>query len=219
MTRLTESDRRRIAQARRLAAANGHDEIREHLIGRGLLHRQYEDRELFPFALGVAQQLLGDLADLAERLGGDEGQAAEPEDDHWRDYNYACSTCGAQIGIFEGHVGGWRHYRGSGTVANPVEIFDAGHEATVTRQLQEGELQMEVPTGSFRALTARLLAWLLPRGSGRHVTMPGPEAPDPDATVIFPRIPDDGPSPADLTVFDNPPVRARPYVQGTEEDR
>ena len=39
---------------------------------------------------------------------------------------------------------------------------------------------------------ARLLAWLLPRGSGRHVTLPGPEAPDPDATVIFPRIPDDG---------------------------
>jgi len=35
----------------------------------------------------------------------DEDQADEPEDDHWRDYNYACSTCGALIGMFIGRQG------------------------------------------------------------------------------------------------------------------
>jgi hypothetical protein len=56
--------------------------------------------------------------------------AGEPEDDHWRDYNYTCKTCGAQIGMFIGRQG-WQHYRGDGTTASPVEIYDAGHEATL----------------------------------------------------------------------------------------
>lgn len=166
--RLGDDDRRRIDEARSLAACKSADELREHLTGRGLIEPgEFEGREVAPFALGVARVLLGDLAGLAERLGGDEGQAAEdagrldeirailtafdwehddrqyaleriemivavdddqadePEDD----YNYTCSTCGAQIGMFIGGQG-WEHYRGSGTAADRIEIYDAGHEAT-----------------------------------------------------------------------------------------
>jgi len=71
--RLTGADRRFIAQARALAAAGagGHDGLRGHLTGRGLMEPgEYEDREIYPFALGVARNLLDGLADLAERLGG-----------------------------------------------------------------------------------------------------------------------------------------------------
>jgi len=68
--------------------------------------------------------------------GQDDGQdqSDEPEDNHWTDYNYTCSTCGAQIGMFIGREG-WHHYRGDGTAASPVEIYDAGHEATFAKGL------------------------------------------------------------------------------------
>ena len=59
----------------------------------------------------------------------DDDQADEAEDDHWREA-YTCSACGALIGVFIGHGDGWHHYRGEGTAASPVELFDAGHEAT-----------------------------------------------------------------------------------------
>jgi len=59
----------------------------------------------------------------------DEDQDDEPEDGPMDDYDYTCSTCGAQISMFIGQAG-WRHYRGSGTAASPIEIYDAGHEVT-----------------------------------------------------------------------------------------
>ena len=69
-TRLTADDRRRIAEALDLAACATPAELREHLAGRGLIEPgEFEGREVAPFALGVAQALLADLADLAERLG------------------------------------------------------------------------------------------------------------------------------------------------------
>ena len=71
---------------------------------------EYDDRQL---ALEAIDCIVG---------SGDEDQDAEPE-------HYTCSTCGALIGMFIGRQG-WLHYRGEGTVANPVEIYDAGHEAT-----------------------------------------------------------------------------------------
>ncbi len=52
-------------------------------------------------------------------------EAAGGDDD-----TFTCSTCGALIGMFIGRQGGWLHYRGDGTTASPVEIYDAGHEAT-----------------------------------------------------------------------------------------
>ena len=68
----------------------------------------------------------------------DEDQADEPEHDHWRD-NYACTTCGALIGVFIGHGDGWHHYRGEGTAASPVELFDADHEATFGAGQEAGQ--------------------------------------------------------------------------------
>ena len=70
VTRLTDHDRLIIAKARALAATSGHDELREHLADRGLIEPGRPDGDLFPFAFGVAAHLLGNLADLAERLGG-----------------------------------------------------------------------------------------------------------------------------------------------------
>jgi hypothetical protein len=42
-----------------------------------------------------------------------------------------CWTCGADVGIFIGRGDAWLHYRGGGTVADPIELFDAGHPADV----------------------------------------------------------------------------------------
>lgn len=42
-----------------------------------------------------------------------------------------CRTCGADVGIFVGHGDAWLHYRGEGTVASPIELYDAGHPALV----------------------------------------------------------------------------------------
>jgi len=43
-----------------------------------------------------------------------------------------CTTCGALLGIFHGQQDkGWQHFRGEGTAASPVELYDAGHKAEV----------------------------------------------------------------------------------------
>lgn len=62
---------------------------------------------------------------LVDRLQGclDEDQADEDEP--------YCNRCGSPVGIFRGHGDGWHHYRGEGTTASPVELFDAGHPADV----------------------------------------------------------------------------------------
>jgi hypothetical protein len=39
-----------------------------------------------------------------------------------------CTGCGSWIGMFQG-LEGWRHFRGEGTVASPVELYDGGHDA------------------------------------------------------------------------------------------
>lgn len=59
-------------------------------------------------------------------MTGDDDQDDDGQAD---DGTYACSTCGVLIGMFIGRQG-WLHYRGDGTAASPVEIYDAGHEAT-----------------------------------------------------------------------------------------
>jgi hypothetical protein len=42
-----------------------------------------------------------------------------------------CTVCSGSVGIFHGHGDGWHHYRGEGTAASPVELFDAGHVPVV----------------------------------------------------------------------------------------
>ena len=51
----------------------------------------------------------------------------EPVDDN----EPYCITCGAKVGIFYAHGDAWLHYTGEGTVASPVELFDAGHEPVI----------------------------------------------------------------------------------------
>ena len=62
---------------------------------------------------------------MVERLNArlDEGQ-----DDDDEPY---CATCEASIGVFYAHGDAWLHYRGEGTAASPVELFDAGHEPVI----------------------------------------------------------------------------------------
>jgi hypothetical protein len=38
-----------------------------------------------------------------------------------------CVICGADAGIFLRLGLDWRHYRGDGTTAGQIELFDAGH--------------------------------------------------------------------------------------------
>jgi hypothetical protein len=74
--------------------------------------------QVFDFAL-VRDRALVDR--LSARL--DEGQ-----DDDEEPY---CSVCQASIGIFQAHGEAWIHYRGEGTAASPVELYDAGHEPAI----------------------------------------------------------------------------------------
>ena len=39
--------------------------------------------------------------------------------------------CGASVGIFLGHGKDWRHFRGEGTVASKIELYEADHTASV----------------------------------------------------------------------------------------
>ncbi len=42
-----------------------------------------------------------------------------------------CRTCDATIGVFLGHGDAWWHFRGEGTAASPVELYDLGHAPEV----------------------------------------------------------------------------------------
>ena len=77
-------------------------------------------------------RLASALEDLLAVLGpdDDEDQGDEDRDDE-DDFEPYCSACGATVGIFIGHGDAWLHYTGEGTVANPVELFDAGHAPVV----------------------------------------------------------------------------------------
>ncbi len=131
---LTDRDKRALAEARELAAVpacgirefTGEDD--GHL-GRAV-------------ALARAQILLADLAAVVERRAAADvaPEAAEPEDDEDQDDEDQddddedepfCTECGADVGIFIGHGDAWLHYTGEGTVASPVELYDAGHAPVV----------------------------------------------------------------------------------------
>jgi hypothetical protein len=42
-----------------------------------------------------------------------------------------CLVCGADVGIFLRFGLDWRHYRGDGTTAGPIELFDPGHAPVI----------------------------------------------------------------------------------------
>jgi hypothetical protein len=76
--------------------------------------------QVFDFALVRDQAMTERLLDRVDEADQD-ADVLEPY----------CSACGAPIGIFRGHGEGWHHYRGAGTIASPVKLFDAGHEPVV----------------------------------------------------------------------------------------
>lgn len=78
--------------------------------------------QVFDFALVRDRALAGRLT---AKLAEDEDQADED------DFEAYCQTCGSPVGIFLGHGDGWHHFRGEGTVASPVELYDAGHAPEV----------------------------------------------------------------------------------------
>ena len=104
---LTATERRVIARAREVAALDGPG-----------VRARFSDRDgdAYARAFGLAQWEIGELLAIIGRL-------AEADED------CTCSTCGALIGIFQDRPG-WHHYRGDGTAASPVELYDAGHEAS-----------------------------------------------------------------------------------------
>ena len=74
--------------------------------------------QTFDFALVRDRKLVERLQDRLDHQHNDD---PEPY----------CTTCGAKAGIFIAHGDAWLHYTGEGTVASPVELYDAGHEPVI----------------------------------------------------------------------------------------
>jgi hypothetical protein len=76
---------------------------------------------------GAAGTVAGSRVATADRDERDRatvvGEPGDCDDLIEDDDTCICSTCGAWIGMFTGRAG-WQHYRGQ-----PLEIYDAGHEA------------------------------------------------------------------------------------------
>jgi hypothetical protein len=56
-----------------------------------------------------------------------------------------CGECQRAIGIFYGHEG-WQHYAGEGTVASPVELYDAGHAPVAAFRERSAGFTVAVPS-------------------------------------------------------------------------
>ena len=114
---LTDADQDTIERAEELAALTGADAIRQWAGAES--YDVASTLSAYTEALGAAQALIFDLIAITRRLNG------EPE-------TYTCVLCGATISVFIDHGDGWHHYRGSGTAADPIELYDAGHPATLS---------------------------------------------------------------------------------------
>lgn len=71
----------------------------------------------------------GEMLALVRELADAPGDTSAHDEDQG-DETYACPACGAPVGMFTG-LAGWQHFRGDGTADSPVELYDAGHEATL----------------------------------------------------------------------------------------
>jgi len=109
-----DEDARRLGQSR--AALAAFDEVARILAA---FDWEYDDRQLALEAIERAV-LTGSQPDHAS--------AEEHQGDEDEPY---CQTCGAAVAIFIGHGDAWLHYTGEGTVASPVELYDAAHAPDV----------------------------------------------------------------------------------------
>jgi hypothetical protein len=71
-----------------------------------------------------------------------------------------CFICGRWVHMFQGFEG-WRHFRGEGTVASPVELYDPGHEAVVGWMVPAGRSLCPADIGTIRQALADAAAWRL----------------------------------------------------------
>lgn len=54
---------------------------------------------------------------------------------------------------------GWRHFRGEGTAASPVVLYDTGHEAAVAWAVPPGRSLSPADIGLIRQALADVSAW------------------------------------------------------------
>lgn len=100
----------------------------------------YQDQYI-DLTLAEASALAGRLTTLVHQGAGAGPEGGEGARDHGLscgcpdcDNDEAepyCTECGGDVGIFIAHGDAWLHYRGEGTAADPVELFDAGHAPEV----------------------------------------------------------------------------------------
>ena len=106
------------------------------------------------------ERVAGELARVSVILsaaveGNDEEDNAEPY----------CLTCGEWIHMFHG-VEGWRHFRGEGSAASPVVLYDAGHEPAVAWTVPAGRSLSPADIGLIRQALADAAAWRAWRAEG-----------------------------------------------------
>jgi hypothetical protein len=75
---------------------------------------------MFDYCLVRDRELAGRLWERLDQADADQDRP-EPY----------CTLCGAAVGIFYAHGEGWLHYRGEGTAACPVDLFDPGHQPEI----------------------------------------------------------------------------------------
>lgn len=93
--------------------------------------------------------------------------ATEGVDDDEDDAEPYCVTCGRWVGMFHG-LEGWRHFRGEGTAASPVELYDPGHEAAVAWTVPAGRSLCPADIALIGQALADAAAWRSWRAEGAH---------------------------------------------------
>src|ERR1039457_788581 len=136
------------------------------LSGKIIVLREYVGR-----ALGDERhdrtEVLGHVAAELARVSVILTAATEGVDDE-DDAEPYCLTCGQWVHMFHGYEG-WRHFRGEGIAASPVELYDAGHEAVLASS------PIELPRGaaarirnSRNSSSSRSRSWQLVADRGRQ---------------------------------------------------
>ena len=126
--------------------------LREY-VGRALSDERHDRQETLKRVAAELARVSVILAAATE--GVDDEDDAEPY----------CTACGRWVGMFLG-VEGWRHFRGEGTAASPVVLYDAGHEAVVAWAVPPGRSLSPADIGLIRQALADASAWRAWRSEG-----------------------------------------------------
>ncbi|MGH3403815.1 MAG: hypothetical protein ACRDRJ_15150 [Streptosporangiaceae bacterium] len=135
------------------------------LSGRITALREYVGRALGDDRHDRAEAL-GRVAAELERISVILAAATEGDDDE-DDAEPYCTACGAWVGLFHA-VAGWRHFRGKGTSASPVVLYDAGHEPAVAWTVPPGRALSPADIGIIRQALADAAAWRSWRAEGAN---------------------------------------------------